>query len=555
MTETNKPWYWLNKDSRKFLANSYIREGQTAEERVREIANAAEGYLGISGFADKFVDYMSRGWFSLASPVWSNYGLKRGLPISCFGVYVEDDMFAILQKAAEVGAQSKEGGGTSGYFGALRPRGTEISTGGESFGSVHYLDLFETTTNVVSQSNVRRGSFAAYLDVEHPDIKEFLTLREEGSFMQKMSFGVCIGDEWMEEMIAGDKDKRKIWAAILKKRFETGYPYIFWKDTINREKPQVYKDKDMTIWASNLCTEILLPSSDKESFVCCLSSMNLLHYDDWKNTDAVEVLTYFLDSVLTEFINKTGTDKQRGYMDATRNFAINHRALGLGVLGWHSYLQSKMIAFKSNEAKRLNGEIFSLLEKKTTKASRELATLFGEAPILKGYGLRNTTRMAIAPTTSSSAILGQVSPSIEPENSNYYTKDLAKAKISIKNPYLKEVLKQHGKDDKETWKSILETGGSVQHLDFLSENEKAVFETFGEIPQIEIILQAAQRQDYLDQGQSTNLMIHPDAPLKDVNNLMIEAYNLGIRTLYYQRSSNPSQLLTRSLLSCVSCEA
>jgi ribonucleoside-diphosphate reductase alpha chain len=323
-------------------------------------------------------------------------------------------------------------------------------------------------------------------------------------------------------------------------------------DTVNNNAPQVYKDKGMRIWASNLCSEIALASSEKESFVCDLSSMNMLHFEEWKETDAVETMIYFLDAVMSEYIEKTAGIR---FMDAAREFAINQRALGLGVLGWHSYLQSKGIPFESMAAKYANVEIHKTISERSEAATKALATLFGEPPLLKGYGRRNVTTMAIAPTTSSSFILGQVSPSIEPLNSNYFVKDLAKGKFTYKNPYLKEVLKKHDKDTQEVWQNILVRDGSVQHLEFLTENEKDVFKTFGEISQREIIIQAAQRQKFIDQSQSINLMIHPQTSVKEVNSLMIEAWQMGVKTLYYQRSTNPAQELGRSILSCKSCEA
>lgn len=544
--------YWLNKDSRTYLGRGYLREGQTAEDRIIEIATAAEGFLGVKGFAEEFTDYMMRGWISLSSPVWANFGAGRGLPIACNGSFIDDNMDSILGKTAEIGKMTQLGAGTSAYFGALRARGSAISSGGTADGPVHYMDLVSATTNVVSQSNVRRGHCAVYLPVEHPDVKEFLDIREEGHSIQNLSLGVCISDNWMEEMIAGDKAKRKLWARIIQKRFESGYPYVFFTDNVNRGAPEVYKDKGMKIHASNMCVEIALPSSADESFVCCLASLNLLHYDDWKDTGVARALTMFLDAVMSEYIAKT---EGVPFMQDARRFAERHRAIGVGVLGWHSYLQSKMIPFKGAEAKKLNIEIHRNIFAKCIAASQELASLLGEPDLLKGYGRRNTTVMAIAPTTSSSFILGQVSPSIEPLNSNYFTKDLQKGKFGYKNLFLKELLASKGIDTKETWESILINGGSVQHIDELTADEKAVFETFGEIPQIEIIQQAADRQKEFDQGQSLNLMIHPNAPLPDVNKLMIEAWKLGVKTLYYQRSTNPSQELARELLSCKSCEA
>lgn len=545
-------YYWLNKDSRKFLERGYLLEGETAEHRIRDIADSAEQLLGITGFADKFEDYMSRGFYSLSSPVWSNFGRKRGLPISCFGSYVPDTMEGIMTKASEVAIMTKHGGGTSAYFGDVRGRGASISSGGESTGAVHFMELFDKLMSVVSQGNVRRGSFAAYLPIEHPDIEEFLKLKSEGNSIQDLSFGITVTDAWLKAMRDGDKDKRKIWSLAIKKKFETGYPYIVFIDTMNAQAPQVYKDRNLKIKNSNLCSEIALSNSEDESFVCNLSSLNLENYDNWKDTDAVETMVYFLDAVMTEFIDKT---KGMQYMEAPRRFAINQRALGVGVLGWHSLLQSKMIAWESMEAKFLNVEIWKLIRDRADKATMSLADKYGEAPILKGYGRRNVTTLAVAPTTSSSFILGQVSPSIEPLNSNYFVKDLAKGKFTYKNNHLQALLKTKDKDNQETWKSILVKGGSVQHLDFLSQEEKDVFKTFGEISQKEIVIQAGQRQKYIDQAQSLNLMIPPDTKPKDVNELILFAWEMGVKSLYYQRSANLAQELARNIMSCQNCQS
>ena len=543
--------YWLNKDSRKFLERGYLLDGETAEQRIRDIAVHAEKILKIKGFANKFEDYMHRGFYSLSSPVWSNFGRARGLPISCFGSYIPDTMEGILEKSAEVGIMTAQGGGTSGYFGDVRGRGVPISTGGTSTGSVHFMELFNKLMNVVSQGNVRRGSFAAYLPIDHNDIEEFLKIRSEGSDIQDTSFGVCISDKWMKSMVGGDKEKRRIWGLVIKKKFESGFPYIFFSDNVNNQAPQVYKDKGKTIYASNLCSEIMLSSDPDESFVCCLSSLNLEKWDELKDTDAIEILTYFLDAVMSEFIDKTEGMK---FMEAPRRFAVNQRALGLGVLGWHSYLQSQMIAFESMEAKLKNTSIWSTIRERADKATEELAKKLGEPELLKGYGRRNATTLAIAPTTSSSFILGQTSPSIEPLNSNYFVKDLAKGKFTYKNPQLRKLLRRKKENKPSVWRSILIHGGSVQHLKFLSDEEKAVFKTFGEISQKEIIIQAAGRQRYIDQGQSLNIMIPPTIKPREVNELMIFAWEQGIKSLYYQRSANPAQELARSILTCSSCE-
>jgi ribonucleoside-diphosphate reductase alpha chain len=919
---------WLNNHSRIFLERGYLKQGQTPEQRYREISETAERYLGIAGFADKFEGYLSRGFYSLSTPVITNYGNERGLPVSCFNSHISDTTTNIFEKVGEVGIMSKNGGGTSGYFGDLRSRGSLIKNGegGVSDGAVRFMELFDKTADVISQGSSRRGSFAAYLPVEHPDIEEFLHIRSEGHVIQNMSIGITITNKWMQEMSDGDKDKRKIWGKIIKKRFETGYPYIFFTDNVNDNAPQVYKDKRLKINASNLCvtgdqrvvsnygmltakelaeigsnlklhdntkmvdaepmqlierdadvyrvilengmehkitnyhklvkftgrvqrkthqeiftentelknlkigdsvaiqtqkgifgdkhmpveafllgmyqadgtqtsekicidvwendfdlidelqeahnyvcekyntqkvdarnriyplaqfkdcsvfqstvkkkrltsnalkkslnfekgyvpkwiweaneatmwqyirglfyadgtvhvskskgqpiqlslasididflkeiqlilsnlgmqtsirvlrkegetslpdgkgghklyqtktcwrliignkndasifeentkflsrkgvnlerrkyrdntkkfykikdiqyigkedvfctkvhsdehhwicngfithncSEINLLSDDKNSFVCVLSSLNLLHWDEIVETDAIETLVYFLDTVNEEFVRKT---EGMRFMETAHHFAKTQRALGAGVLGWHSLLQSKMISFESMEAKLLNTSIWKTIRERADNATIKLAELFGEPELLKGYGRRNVTTLAVAPTTSSSFILGQVSPSIEPQNSNYYVKKLAKGNFTYKNPYLKELLKKYDKNDSTTWDSILIHGGSVQHLDFLTQDEKDVFKTFGELSQKEIVIQAASRQKYIDQAQSLNLMIPPDTKPKDVSELLIEGWRMGIKTFYYQRSANPAQELSRKIMTCTSCES
>src|SRR5699024_8903808 len=386
------------------------------------------------------------------------FGKDKGLSISCFGSYAEDSVPSILDTASEVGMMSKYGGGTSGYFGEIRPRGSNITDNGETSGSVHFMKLFEQMTDTISQGNTRRGRFSPYLPVEHGDINEFLEIATEGNPIQNMTHAVTITDDWMQDMINGDLDKRKTWSKILTRRTQLGFPYIMFSDNANDNTVDVYKDKELKINNSNLCSEIFLPNNADESFVCCLSSLNLVHYDEWKNTDAVETLIYFLDAVIAEFISdlekmRDSQDKEKReafrLMRRAYNFAKRHRALGAGVLGLHSYFQSKMIPFESVEAAKLNTEIFAFIQKKSYKASEELAELFGEPEILEGYGRRNTTLNAIAPTTSSSFILGQVSKSIEPFMSNYYVVDTAKVKKTMINPYLKELLKEKGKDTKE----------------------------------------------------------------------------------------------------------
>lgn len=559
----NNNFKWLTEHSRQFLAAGYINPEVSAETRIREIADRAEEILGIKGYGDKFFKYMSEGFYSLASPVWSNFGKKRGLPISCFGSNVSDDMGNILYSQSEVGMMSKLGGGTSGYFGHIRHRGAAVTNNGEASGSVHIMQLFESMVDVVSQGSVRRGRFSPYLPIEHKDISEFLDIGTEGNPIQELTHGVTVTDKWMEEMIEGDQEKRNLWAKVIQRRGEIGYPYIFFKDKANQGAPEVFKDNNHTINASNLCTEIMLPTNDNWSFVCVLSSLNVLHYEKWKETDAVETMVYFLDAIITEFLeklenyrNSNSKDDQQTFlfMERAYNFAKENRALGLGVLGWHSLLQSKMLPFNSPESFKINNEVFKLIQEKSYKASEDLAKIFGEPKTLKGYGRRNATLNAIAPTTSSAFILGQVSQGIEPIWSNIYVKDIAKVKTTIKNPFLLRLLKEKNKDSKEVWDTIRDADGSVQDLDFLSSKEKEVFKTYAEIDQMDIILQAAGRQTYIDQGQSLNVMISPDMPAKEINKLYITAWKLGLKSLYYQHSMNAAQKFAQTK-ECKSCEA
>lgn len=675
--------YWLNEASRKFLSEGYLSEGETPEGRIKDIADSAERILGIEGFSNKFYSYMEQGFYSLSSPVWANFGKERGCPISCFGSFCGDSVVDIMDCSAEVGVQTKLGGGTSAYFGDVRCIGSPISGGGKSDGVLPFLRIFETVVGVCKQTEIRRGSFAAYLPIDHGDIKEFLKIKQPKFPVQHIFPAVTVSDEWMNSMIEGDVEKREIWAQVLKSRNETGVPYILFSDNVNNNKPECYKDKE--IYSSNLCVsgdtlvlteggefridslagqevnvyngwkftkalaaktndsaklfrvklksgehldcteyhkfydsynkevrcgdlvanqrllswkhpiskkniyhsvesvteigygptycvnepqrniavfngiltgncnEIALPVTEDESFVCCLSSINLAKWDDVVKTDAIETLTMFLDAVMTEFIDKAKSIK---FMERSVRFAERHRALGIGILGWHSYLQDNLIPFESMQAKLLNSEIAKIMKDRTYAASSKLAELFGECEVTKGTGRRNATTMANAPTTSSSFILGQISQSFEPFRSNYYVKDLAKGLFTFKNPKLEEVLESLGMNNDETWESIRDNDGSVQHLD-LPDSLKEVFKTFGEISQMEIVIQAAQRQKYIDQGQSLNLLFDPNTPTKEVNKVVIRAWELGVKGLYYQHSYNASRKFGQKLQNmtiCKNCE-
>jgi len=537
-----KKYYWLNDESRLFLSRGYITE--TPEQRIKDIANTAEKILKMTGFAQKFEDYMSRGFFSLSTPVWINFGKQKGLPISCYGSNIDDNLDSILNASREIGMMSKYGGGTSAFLGNIRPRGSAISTGGKADGPVHYARMYDTTVDVCKQSEARRGACAVYLPVEHSDILEFLDIGTEGNPIQNLQYGVTITDDWMSSMIAGDKNKRKIWAKIIQRRSEFGFPYLMFKDTSNNNSP--YKDLGLDITASNLCSEIQLPTDSYNSFVCCLGSINLLHWDEIKNTDAVECYTHFLNAVMDEFIVKSAT--LPGLARAHR-FASQHRSIGIGVLGYHSLFQSKLIEFDSLHAKSLNNEIFKTINKRSENASKWLCEYKGYKSIREGFA--NTTLMAVAPTKSSSFIHGAVSMGIEPIKSNYFVKDLAKVKTVFKNSFLECELEKYNLNTDKIWEGILAKDGSVQHLDFPT---KQVFKSFVEISPKEIVLQAAQRQKYIDQSQSLNLMIDPSVSAKDINQLYIYAWEEGVKTLYYQFSQSSAQAFSRNILECSSCE-
>lgn len=874
-------FYWANDASLQFMYPDYLDQNETPQSRVRDIANNAESILGINGFADKFYNYMAKGYYSLSTPVWKNFGKKNGSPISCFGIDIQDDTSDILKGVAEIGMMTKQGGGTAGYFGKLRPRGANISGGSKSNGSVSFMPLFQEVTNTISQTN-RRGFFAAYHDIDHDDFDEFMKARTEGDTLQTIALALCVSDDFMKRVENGDKEAQRRWVKVIKKRDESGFPYLYFTDTANKNKPQVYKDKNMMLRHSQMCNEIYEYTDEHVSFVCALSSINLLHWDEIKNTDAIETLTYFMDAVYTEFIQKA---EGVPFMDKALRFAKDHRSIGIGVLGWHSYLQSKMIAFESMEANFKTTEIFKEIDKRTLIASKELADKFGEPTILNGYGERFSTRCvsgdtkvltkdghfeikslvgkdvdiwngyefskvkpyetgvselyrvtlnngkhidctsdhvfkvlgvqidrsninnkriidvktkdlrvgdvlskfrlpvidgelelkdgytqgfysgdgsisntrngkyprkeirlygkkmecvdrivwksvrkcnyngvelirgyidnsyedkyfvpinnyslksklewlsgiidsdgcsqskgisitskyksfvedisymlqtlgchsyiseitrtggyskeryeksiyyginisfqactilhnlglktervkvpvgikgyddtpmyswvevvdiedlnreemtycftepknntgvfngvmtgqcAVAPTTSSSFILGQVSPSIEPLLSNCFLKDLSKGKFFWKNPFLEELLEKKGINNDDVWDKIMKKDGSVQYLDELDENEKEIFKTFAEISQKEIIIQASIRQKFIDQGQSLNLMLHPETTMKENNSLLFEAWRLGLKGLYYQRSANVAQKVSRDITNCSSCES
>lgn len=550
-------YVWYNDNSDTFMRRdgSYLMEGQTVDERVSLVCREAERRLKKPGFAEKFRSYFRRGWYSFSTPIWTNFGTDRGLPISCYTSHCSDSIASILcDTHAEIATMTKMGGGTAVYAGDVRGRGSPIQGGknGHSSGSVHFAGHYQSLLDTCSQGLTRRGNCAFYWPIDHPDIMEVLRIRQEGHPIQRLHTGVCVKDVWLEDMAAGDKKKREVWAALIEARRNTGEPYVLFTDTVNNALPKWYKDQGLVVKMSNLCCEVVSTANDDESFVCDLSSLNDLYFDDWKDTDAPELMVYFLDAVMDEFIEKASGIK---HMERAVRYANRHRSMGIGRFGWHHYLQSKMVPFESAEAMKLNAEISRVIQKKTVAASVEMAKEYGEPEVTKGYGVRHALLQAIAPTTSSAFIIGQASESVEPQLANCEIKDLAKGKFTVINPFFLKTLKSHGKDDRATLDSVFSRGGSAQHLGFLSDHEKAVFKTLPEISQTDVVNQAASRQRFIDQGQSLNLWIHPSTPVKDINALMLHGWKSGVKSFYYQKGQNAAQAFQRSVLNCTACEA
>jgi len=552
MAKSYEDWYWLNQESLKFLNNGYIPEGVDTIKHFKALGDKAEMILNKPGFADKFNGYLAKGYYLLPTPTITNFLSKKDATVSCFGSVFPDSIVGIMETNSEIGIMSQIGGGTSGTLHKLRPRGTAVGDGQFSTsGAPSFMPILQATVGAVSQKN-RRGHFCPTLPIEHPDADEFLNFRSEGNPIQHLSFSISVTRKWIKEMKAGDPDKRKLWAKVINSRMSTGFPYIHFYDNVNDVRPKWFKDNDLLIHHSNMCQEISLYNTEDESFTCVLGSLNLLHWDELKNTDAIETLAYFIDATITDFLAKV---KDIKYMERAVRFTERNRAIGIGVSGYHSYLQSNMIPFDSLGARGINLSIFKEIQKQSISASEKAAIELGEPELLKGYGRRWSTTNALMPNTSSAFIVGQVSQSIEPFVNNFYIKDVSKNTIELKNEFLAPILENYGKNDKDTWMSILKNEGSVQHLNFLSDHERAVFKTFFEIEPNEIIIQAAHRQKFIDQGQSLNLIFHADESVKKINEVILKAEEMGIKNLYYHISESSAQAFTNKIAAsqCESC--
>jgi len=539
---------------KKTITGGYLINGESPKDAYWRVSNAVAKRLYKPEMAEKFFDYIWKGWLCLASPVLSNTGSDRGLPISCFGIDVADSVHDIGTKNLEMMLLAKHGGGVGIGINMIRPAGAKITGNGTSDGVVPFCKIYDSTILATNQGSVRRGAASVNINIEHSDFDEWVEIREPKGDVNRQSLNLhqcaVVGDKFMRRLEAGDMEARGKWSKLLQKRKATGEPYILFKGNTNKNNPKAYKSNGLKVHMTNICSEIALHTDESHSFVCCLSSLNLDKYDEWKNTNLIYDATWFLDGVLEEFIQKA--KNMKGFENSVRS-AEKGRALGLGVLGWHSLLQKNGIAFESLLAQFKTREIFSKIKIETERASRALAETYGEPLWCVGTGFRNTHLRAIAPTVSNSKLAGNVSPGIEPWAANVFTEQSAKGTFIRKNKELKKVLRKLGIDTKETWDKILEDGGSVQeikqfdgwyydHGGRLNQEEgepvKNVFKTFKEINQLELVRQAGIRQDYIDQSVSLNLAFPSEATPKWMNQVHMEAWKRGIKTLYYTRTES-----------------
>lgn len=550
---------WMGEEGFKILCGGYMLPDETPKAMYERVSMAAAKYYADwKHWNDKFFEAMWNNWLCPASPVLSNMGTTRGLPISCNSIHVGDSVDSIFGKSHELAMLSKNGAGVGIYLGDIRGRGSVIRGNGKSEGVIPWAKVYDSTTVSVSQGSTRRGASAVYLPINHADIEEFINIRRPTGDTNRrclnLNHGVCITDQWMKDLIAGDKVKRGLWQEILKARVETGEPYMFFTDNANGANPECYKQNGLSVKTSNICTEIMLHTDTDHSFVCCLSSLNLVKWSEWKDSDVVQTSVRFLDAVLQEYIDKSESVPGLG---PSRESAIKGRAIGIGVLGWHTLLQERMVPFDSFDAMMLNSQIFSKMKRDAESETKILAAELGEPAWCKSFQRRNTHLLAVAPTVSNSTISGGHSAGIEPIAANIYSQKSAKGTFIRKNSVLEKLLEAKSKNIVDVWKSINEQSGSVQHLSFLSAEEKAIFLTAREINQHVIVKQAAQRQKFIDQGQSVNLFFAANSSPKYIHEVHLAAWEQGLKSLYYLRTEGVirGDLASRSKEECAACEA
>ena len=558
---------------KKTIIGGYLLMGESPREAYMRVSSAVARRLYKPELAEQFFDYIWKGWLCLASPVLSNTGTDRGLPISCFGIDVADSINDIGNKNLEMMLLAKHGGGVGIGINMIRPAGSKITGNGTSDGVVPFCKIYDSTILATNQGSVRRGAASVNLNIEHSDFDEWLEIREPKGDINRQSLNLhqcaVVGDKFMRKLESGDQEARQKWSKLLQKRKATGEPYILFKGNTNKANPPAYKSNSLKVHMTNICSEITLHTDESHSFVCCLSSLNLAKYDEWKNTNLIYDATWFLDGVMEEFIQKA--KNMKGFENAIRS-AEKGRAIGLGVLGWHTLLQKKGIAFEGLLAQFKTREIFSKIKIETERASRKLAEIYGEPLWCVGTGFRNTHLRSVAPTVSNSKLSGNISPGIEPWAANVFTEQSAKGTFIRKNNELRKVLKKVGIDTKETWDKILEDGGSIQgieeldgwfydHLGRLTQEEgesvKNVYKTFKEINQLELVGQAGIRQDYIDQSVSLNLAFPAEAEPRWVNKVHFEAWKRGIKTLYYMRTESVlrGDIAAKAMdPNCISCD-
>ena len=565
----------------KTISKGYLLPGEKPKDAYWRVASRVAMRLEKPQMATKFFDYMWKGWLNLATPVLSNTGTDRGLPISCFGIDVADSIYDIGSKNLELMLLAKHGGGVGVGINQIRPAGSSITGNGTSDGVIPFAKIYDSTILATNQGSVRRGAASVNLNIEHKDFEEWLEIREPKGDVNRQSLNLhqcaVVGDKFMRKLQDGDSDARRKWGTLLQKRKATGEPYIMYKGNINKANPEAYKKNGLKVHMTNICSEITLHTDENHSFVCCLSSLNLSKYDEWKDSDLVYTATIFLDGVLSEFIQKA--KNMKGFEHSVAS-AEKGRALGLGVLGWHTYLQQRGIPFEGMEAQFETRKIFSQLKIESERASRDMAEEYGEPLWCRESGFRNTHLRAVAPTVSNSKLAGNVSAGIEPWAANVFTEQTSKGTFIRKNTELEKVLRKAGINNKDTWDKILADGGSVQDLSELDKwcylggkmilcaeigdedrtkvyPVKDVFRTFKEINQMDLVKQAGVRQQYIDQGVSLNLAFPSIVEPKWINQVTMEAWKQGIKTLYYMRTESVlrGDIAQRALdPDCVACD-
>ena len=550
---------------RKTISGGYLLQGETPRDAYERVAKTVARRLYKPELADVFFDYIWKGWLNLASPVLSNTGTDRGLPISCFGIDVADSIQDIGSKNLEMMLLAKHGGGVGVGINMIRPAGAKITGNGTSDGVVPFCKIYDSTILATNQGAVRRGAASVNINIEHPDFEEWLEIREPKGDVNRQSLNLhqcaVVGDKFMRRLEQGDKEARTRWSKLLRKRKATGEPYIMFKGNVNKNNPEAYKSNGLKVHMTNICSEITLHTDESHSFVCCLSSLNLSKYDEWKDTYLIYHATWFLDGVMEEFIQRA--KGLRGFENAVRS-AVKGRPLGLGVLGWHTYLQDRGIPFEGLSAQYETRKIFSQIKIESERASRDLADVYGEPLWCVGTGMRNTHLRAIAPTVSNSKLAGNVSPGIEPWAANVFTEQSAKGTFIRRNPVLESVLEDNEINTEKIWNQILADGGSVQNIEELDgllmgdwdEPVKNVFKTFKEINQLELVRQAGIRQQYIDQSVSLNLAFPSEATPKWINKVHMEAWKQGVKTLYYTRTESVlrGDLAAAAMDDCVACD-